>query len=58
MRNINEIEIDFSDLTEIVADLTKQGYIKEIKLWQSPLLKQIHNLPSCQKVDLLSPISK
>ena len=58
IRNINEIEIDFSDLTEIVADLTKQGYIKEIKLWQSPLLKQIHNLPSCQKVDLLSPISK
>ena len=58
IRNINEIELDFSDLTEIVADLTKQGYIKEIKLWQSPLLKQIHNLPSCQKVDLLSPISK
>lgn len=58
IRGIADISLDFANLVQAIAELKGQGYVKEVRIWQSPLFKQVENLPDGVRLDLLKPIVK
>lgn len=56
IRSITDISLNFAGLTQAIDELKAQGYIKEVRIWQSALLKQAENLPDGIRLDLLKPI--
>ena len=58
IRNIADISLDFANLVQAVEELKGQGYVQEVRIWQSPLFKQVENLPDGVRLDLLKPIVK
>ena len=58
IRNIADISLDFANLVQAVEELKGQGYVQQVRIWQSPLFKQVENLPDGVRLDLLKPIVK
>ena len=56
IRSIDEITVDFKDLTKVINDMKAKGYIKDVIIWTSQLVKGFKNLPEAREVDLLFPI--
>ncbi|KIR01273.1 CRISPR-associated protein, Csh2 family [Lachnospiraceae bacterium TWA4] len=56
-RTINDLEIDFSNLSQAIDCYREKGYIKQVKIWENPFLKAFKQLPEGINVDLLAPIT-
>mgnify|MGYP000964660445 CR=1 FL=1 len=56
IRSINDIAVNFEDLTSVINDMKTKGYIKDVIIWTSQLAKGFKNLPEARMVDLLLPI--
>ncbi len=58
VRSIDDLNVDFQELTSAVNDLKSKGYIKDIYIWKDQYTKKFENLPDARELDLLKPIIK
>lgn len=56
IRSLKDLEVDFADLSSAIDKMKKKGYVKDVLIWQSPLVQNFKNLPSAIDLDLLSAI--
>lgn len=55
IRRMEEVAVDFSSLTDVIAAYRGKGYISGVRMWQSPLAA-FKNLPEAEKLELLRSI--
>lgn len=58
IRSIDDLTLDFAPLSEAITEMKEAGYIKDVRLWKSPLLRQVEHLPESSALDLIKPIAQ
>jgi len=58
IRKMEDIKISFDRLSSVIKDMKKNGYIKDVFIWESPYITQFSNLPEGTVFDLLETIQK
>lgn len=62
IRSMNDLTVDFTRLSEVVDEYKKLGYIKQLSVWVSPLVKtdkHFIGMPECMRtLKLVAPIRK
>lgn len=58
IRSLNDLKVDFGELSSAVSLLKTKGYIENVIGWFNPLTNKnsFMNIPDFEEVDLLSPI--
>lgn len=58
IRRLEDIQVDFSKLSQAIEQLKKDGYIEKVVGWLHPVVDKKHlmNLPEYQEIDLWQPI--
>ncbi len=55
IRAMEDVEVDFSLLSDVVKQYQKKGYISNVRIWKSPLA-DFKNLPEAEELNLLETI--
>src|SRR5690606_24987260 len=58
IRSLNDLIVDFSNLSQVITDLKNKGYIEKVIGWVHPITQKSHllNMPAFELVDLWGPI--
>lgn len=55
IRGMNDLEVDFSELSNVIELYKNKGYISKVGIWRSPLA-DFKNLPKAEEMDLLRTV--
>lgn len=55
IRGMNDLEVDFSELSNVIELYKNKGYISKVGIWRSPLA-DFKNLPEAEEMDLLRTV--
>jgi CRISPR-associated protein Csh2 len=58
IRSLNDLKVDFAELSNVIDLLRSKGYIKDMVGWLNPIIDKNNfiNIPKFEDVDLLSPV--
>lgn len=58
IRSIDDITVDFSELTNVIKNLQAKGYVDRVVGWKHPYTKMDHfvGLPQFESIDLWEPV--
>ena len=57
IRSMSDLELNFTPLVAVIDSYKEKGYIKAVKIWQSPMAK-FNNMPEAEPLELLKNIHK